>query len=70
MLPPGTDELIERALEEDLGDGDHTSLSTIPAEARGAAHLLVKATGVLAGMEIARGCVPPGGQGPDHAAPC
>ncbi|MBK8580909.1 MAG: carboxylating nicotinate-nucleotide diphosphorylase [Flavobacteriales bacterium] len=54
MLPPGTDELIERALEEDLGDGDHTSLSTIPAEAVGAAHLLVKATGVLAGMEIAR----------------
>lgn len=53
MLPPGTDELIERALAEDVGGGDHTSLSTIPAEARGAAHLLVKAQGVLAGMELA-----------------
>lgn len=53
MLPPGTDELIQRALAEDVGDGDHTSLSTIPAEARGAAHLLVKSNGVLAGMDMA-----------------
>ena len=53
MLPPGTEELIERALAEDVGDGDHTSLSTIPAGAMGAAHLLVKATGVLAGLELA-----------------
>jgi nicotinate-nucleotide pyrophosphorylase (carboxylating) len=36
-----------------VGDGDHTSLSTIPAEARGAAHLLVKSNGVLAGMDMA-----------------
>ena len=54
MLPPGTDELTDRELREDLGDGDHTSLSTIPAEAMGAAHLLVKAEGVLAGMEMAQ----------------
>lgn len=53
MLPPGTEEIIERAFAEDVGNGDHTSLSTIPADATGAAHLLVKATGVLAGVEMA-----------------
>lgn len=54
MLPAGTQELIERAFAEDVGDGDHTSLSTIPAEAHGGAHLLVKGTGVLAGLELAK----------------
>jgi len=54
VLPPGTAELIELALKEDIGDGDHSALSTIPADARGAARLLVKADGVLAGMDLAR----------------
>ena len=45
--------LIESALEEDLGDGDHTSLSTIPATAEGKAKLLIKDTGVIAGIELA-----------------
>lgn len=54
MLPPGTDELIALAFREDIGDGDHTSLSTIPADARGAARLLVKDDGVLAGVELAQ----------------
>ncbi len=53
MLPPGTEDLIDRALREDLGDGDHTSLSTIPEDAKGAARLLVKEAGVLAGLELA-----------------
>jgi len=53
MLPTGTDALIDRAFAEDVGEGDHTSLSTIPAEARGAAHLLIKGNGVLAGVELA-----------------
>ncbi|MEZ4739922.1 MAG: carboxylating nicotinate-nucleotide diphosphorylase [Flavobacteriales bacterium] len=53
MLPPGTEELIGIAFREDLGDGDHTTLSTIPADARGTARLLVKEPGVLAGMELA-----------------
>lgn len=53
MLPEGTEDLIARALREDIGDGDHTSLSTIPAEAHGGARLLVKGTGVLAGVELA-----------------
>ena len=52
------DELIQRlilqAIEEDLGEGDHTSLATIPAEAKGRMHLLVKEKGVIAGIDIAR----------------
>jgi nicotinate-nucleotide pyrophosphorylase (carboxylating) len=51
----GTDihEFIRLALEEDLGDGDHTSLSTIPAEAQNRAKLLVKEDGLVAGVELA-----------------
>lgn len=47
------DEIIESALEEDLGDGDHTSLSTIPADKTGKAHLKIKQKGIIAGLEIA-----------------
>lgn len=54
MLPPGIDTLIDLAFREDIGDGDHTSLSTIPDSARGAARLIVKEDGVLAGVEIAQ----------------
>ena len=54
MVPAGTEALIELAFREDVGDGDHTSLSTIPAEAKGAARLIVKGTGVLAGVEMAQ----------------
>ncbi len=53
MLPEGTDDLIRRALLEDVGDGDHSSLATIPAGSRGAARLLIKQDGVLAGVELA-----------------
>jgi nicotinate-nucleotide pyrophosphorylase (carboxylating) len=48
------DDLIKLALAEDLGDGDHTSLSTIPLQKTGAAELLVKQEGVLAGVEVAK----------------
>lgn len=48
------DEIIKNAIEEDLGDGDHTSLSTIPASSMGKAHLLVKENGIIAGIDIAR----------------
>lgn len=47
-------EIVDFALREDLGDGDHTSLSTIPAEAQGTAKLLVKDEGILAGVELAK----------------
>lgn len=48
------DEIIVKALREDIGDGDHTSLSTIPANALGKARLLVKENGILAGIDVAR----------------
>ena len=44
---------IIEALKEDVGDGDHTSLSTIPADTVGKAKLLVKDEGILAGVELA-----------------
>lgn len=46
--------LIEQAIAEDLGDGDHTSLATIPETATGKMKLLVKEEGIIAGVEIAR----------------
>ncbi|HRY32928.1 MAG TPA: carboxylating nicotinate-nucleotide diphosphorylase [Bacteroidales bacterium] len=46
-------ELILAAIREDLGDGDHTSLATIPADCRGKMKLLVKQAGVIAGVEVA-----------------
>lgn len=48
------DELIELAFAEDIGDGDHTTLSTIPAHAMGKQKLLIKEEGILAGVDIAR----------------
>jgi len=44
---------IRWALQEDLGNGDHTTKACIPPQQRGSAHLLVKAEGVLAGMSTA-----------------
>jgi nicotinate-nucleotide pyrophosphorylase (carboxylating) len=45
---------IKIALAEDIGDGDHTSLSTVPENAIGKARLLVKDNGILAGIELAK----------------
>ena len=47
-------DFIQSALAEDVGDGDHTSLSTIPADAQKRARLLVKEAGILAGVEVAQ----------------
>ncbi len=47
------DDLINIAIKEDIGDGDHTSLSCIPQNAQGKAHLLVKEDCVIAGVELA-----------------
>jgi nicotinate-nucleotide pyrophosphorylase (carboxylating) len=46
-------QLISAALKEDIGDGDHSTLSCIPAEKRGKAILKIKQDGVLAGLAIA-----------------
>ncbi|WP_207492291.1 carboxylating nicotinate-nucleotide diphosphorylase [Aridibaculum aurantiacum] len=45
--------LVTEALQEDIGDGDHSTLSCIPASARGKAVLKVKQNGVLAGVAVA-----------------
>lgn len=47
------DELLDLAFAEDLGDGDHTTLSTIPADAMGRSRLIIKEDGILAGVDIA-----------------
>lgn len=51
------DELVEMLLDlafsEDIGDGDHTTLSTIPADAMGKSKLLIKEEGILSGVEMA-----------------
>ena len=46
--------LIDNALAEDIGDGDHSTLSSIPEDAKGKAVLRIKQNGVLAGLEVAR----------------
>ena len=48
------DDLLTLAFAEDVGDGDHTTLSTIPEDELGRQHLLVKEEGILAGVDIAR----------------
>lgn len=47
------DQLIAIAFAEDIGDGDHTTLSCIPAEATGRAQLIIKEEGILAGVDAA-----------------
>ncbi|MCA1918395.1 MAG: carboxylating nicotinate-nucleotide diphosphorylase [Flavobacterium piscis] len=46
--------LIERAFAEDIGDGDHTSLSCIPQDNKAEAVLLVKEDGIIAGVDVAK----------------
>jgi nicotinate-nucleotide pyrophosphorylase (carboxylating) len=47
------DAIIDNALREDIGDGDHSSLSCVPENAAGSAQLLIKEPGVVAGIELA-----------------
>lgn len=44
--------LIDLAFAEDLGEGDHTTLCSIPADAIGKANLIIKETGILAGVDV------------------
>ena len=48
------DEFIRKSLQEDIGDGDHSTLACIPAEAKGKARLLVKESGIIAGLDVAK----------------
>lgn len=47
------DALLDLAFAEDVGDGDHTTLSTIPSDAMGRSRLIIKEKGILAGVDIA-----------------
>jgi len=47
--------LVRAALQEDIGNGDHSTLSSIPVDARGKAILKIKEDGILAGVQVAEG---------------
>ncbi|HHG83956.1 MAG TPA: carboxylating nicotinate-nucleotide diphosphorylase [Bacteroidetes bacterium] len=49
-----TDRIIDTAFVEDIRDGDHTTLSTIPGDAQRKAHCLIKDDGIIAGVDLAR----------------
>lgn len=51
---PLIDATIDIAFKEDIGDGDHTTLSCIPHDLEGRARLLVKQDGILCGVELAK----------------
>lgn len=46
-------DIIERALMEDIGEGDHSTLACVPQDAKGKAKLLVKEHGIIAGIDLA-----------------
>ncbi|MCM1377080.1 MAG: carboxylating nicotinate-nucleotide diphosphorylase [Clostridium sp.] len=48
------DQLLDLSFAEDIGDGDHTTLSTIPADAMGRSRLLIKEEGILSGVAVAK----------------
>lgn len=54
MIDTLIDRLIELAILEDIGDGDHSSLSCIPANALGKVKLMLKQPGIIAGVDIAK----------------
>ncbi|MFB6258147.1 MAG: carboxylating nicotinate-nucleotide diphosphorylase [Flavobacteriales bacterium] len=53
--PAWLDRFIRSSLEEDIGEGDHSSLSCIEEEAEGKVQLLIKDDSVIAGLELATG---------------
>ncbi|MFC5271021.1 carboxylating nicotinate-nucleotide diphosphorylase [Adhaeribacter terreus] len=53
LTPENLKNFIQAALREDIGDGDHSSLASIPNDAQNQARLLVKGNGILAGVELA-----------------
>jgi nicotinate-nucleotide pyrophosphorylase (carboxylating) len=54
ITPHFLEQFITSALAEDIGDGDHSTLASIPAEAKSKAKLLIKEEGILAGVELAQ----------------
>lgn len=54
LTPQAVDQFIRLALAEDIGEGDHSTLGAVPATKISKANLLVKDTGILAGVEMAQ----------------
>ena len=54
LSPESISTFIKTALAEDIGEGDHTTLATVPADLVATAQLLIKDTGILAGVSLAR----------------
>lgn len=48
------EQIIDNALREDIGEGDHSTLACVPENAKGTAKLLIKENGILAGVELAQ----------------
>ncbi|GAB4233333.1 MAG: carboxylating nicotinate-nucleotide diphosphorylase [Ekhidna sp.] len=53
LTPKNINAFIKAALAEDIGDGDHSSLGSIPNESTNRAHLIIKSDGMIAGIELA-----------------
>jgi nicotinate-nucleotide pyrophosphorylase (carboxylating) len=53
LTPEAIDQFIDQALKEDIGPGDYTSLASVPVQAHSKAELLIKDTGILAGVQLA-----------------
>ena len=54
MIIPNIQTFLQAALEEDIRDGDHSTLACIPANEEGKAVLKIKENGIIAGLDIAR----------------
>ena len=53
LTPAAIESFIQSALAEDIGEGDHSAMGAIPANAMAKARLLVKDKGIIAGLELA-----------------
>ena len=60
-------QFIDLALDEDIGDGDHSSIASIPETSTGTAELLIKEGGVIAGIEVANAIFKRFDSNPCHA---
>lgn len=54
LTPEALNHFIKEAFNEDIGDGDHSTLAAINAEAKSEARLLIKGNGILAGVDMAK----------------
>ena len=53
LQKPAIEHFIDEAIREDIGEGDHSSLSSIPSDAKNTARLIIKDNGTIAGLDLA-----------------